>query len=120
MAINFATISGNITRDAEIRKAGNTPCVNFSVAVNERYQKGETWETRTNYIDCVMFGARAEKLSQYLKKGAKVAVSGALRYSAWEKDGQKRSKVEIAVSDVEFFGAPKQQKPDDEYVPFDD
>ncbi len=120
MAINQVCISGNVTRDAETRKAGNYPVCNFSVAVNERFQKGDNWETRTNYVDCVIFGARAEKLSGYLKKGAKVAVSGALRYSAWEKDGQKRSKLEVAVSDLEFFGAPKQQKESDEYIPFDD
>ena len=94
------------------------PVANFTVAVNERYQKGDSWETRTNYVDCVLFGSRAEKLASALVKGTKVCVSGSLRYSAWEKDGQKRSKIELAVSELEIpYNASKRDS--DEYIPFE-
>jgi len=75
------------------------------VAVNERRKNGQTgeWEDRPNYIDCSMFGTRAEKLSAYLTKGCKVAITGKLRWSQWEKDGSKRSKVDVVVDELEFI-----------------
>ena len=57
-----------------------------------------------------MFGARAESLSRYLSKGTKVAIEGKLRYSSWEgKDGQRRSKIEVVVDDLEFLSSRNQQ-----------
>ena len=94
MSINRVNISGNLTRDPELRMTGSgTQILAFGVAVNDRRrnpQSGE-WEDVPNFIDCVVFGARAEPLSRFLSKGSKVAVEGKLRYSSWEtKDGQKR------------------------------
>ena len=66
------------------------------------------WESRPNFIDCVMFGLRAEKLAQYLCKGTKVAVEGRLRYSSWERDGERRSKIEVIVDEVEFMSRSQQ------------
>ena len=50
-----------------------------------------------------MFGNRAESLSRFLAKGTKVAIEGKLRWSQWEKDGQKRSKIEVIVDELEFM-----------------
>ena len=114
--INHVNISGNLTRDPELRSTtGGTQILSFGVAVNDRrrnQQSGE-WEDYPNYIDCVLFGSRADALSRYLFKGTKVAVEGKLRYSSWEaKDGTKRSKLEVVVDEVEFLsrdgGAYKQ------------
>lgn len=112
--INRACISGNLTRDAELRGGGNV--LSFSVAVNDRRKNPDTdeWEDVPNFIDCVMFGTRAAKLERWLTKGTKVFVEGKLRWSQWETDGQKRSKVEVVVSEVEFSrprdgDAPRQQ-----------
>lgn len=106
MSINRVNISGNLTRDSELRATqGGTQILNFGVAVNDRRrnQQGE-WEDRPNYIDCVMFGARAQAMSRFLKKGTKVAVEGKLRYSSWEtKTGEKRSKVEVVVDEIELM-----------------
>ncbi len=79
----------------------------FSVAVNERVKNQQTgeWEDRPSFIDCKMFGTRAESVSRYLSKGSKVAVSGRLRWSQWEKDGQRRSKLEVVADDIEFMSA---------------
>ncbi|MBS6395433.1 MAG: single-stranded DNA-binding protein [Bacteroides sp.] len=112
MSINKAVISGNLTRDSELRRLGSGSCVlNFGVAVNDRVKNQQTgeWEDRPNFVDCVIFGARAEKLAQYLTKGAKVAVEGRLRYSAWEKDGQRRSKLEVVVDELEFLTSRDRQ-----------
>ena len=113
MSINRVNISGNLTRDPELRMTGSgTQILAFGVAVNDRRrnpQSGE-WEDYPNFVDCVVFGARAEPLSRFLSKGSKVAVEGKLRYSSWEtKDGQKRSKLEVVVDEVEFLSPRNQQ-----------
>lgn len=106
MAINKAIISGNLTRDPEARQtAGGMTVLNFGVAVNERVknkQSGE-WEDYPNFIDCTIFGARAQSVSRFLSKGSKVAIEGKLRWSQWEHDGQKRSKIEVIVDEIEFM-----------------
>ena len=50
-----------------------------------------------------MFGKRAEALSSRLPKGTKVTIEGHLRYSSWEKDGERRSNVGIIVDELEFM-----------------
>ena len=52
-----------------------------------------------------MFGNRARSLHQYLSKGTKVAIEGKLRWSQWERDGQKRSKLEVIVDELEFMSS---------------
>ena len=107
MAINRVSLSGNLTRDPELRAtASGTQILSMGVAVNDRRKNPQTgeWEDYPNFIDCMMFGTRAEKLSQYLSKGAKVAVEGKLRYSSWEtQEGQRRSKIEVVVDELEFM-----------------
>ena len=112
MSINRVCISGNLTRSPELRATqGGTQILTFGVAVNDRRQNPQTgeWEDTPNFIDCVVFGSRAEPLSRFLSKGTKVAIEGKLRYSAWEtKDGQRRSKLEVVVDDLDFI-TPRQQ-----------
>ena len=120
MSINHVTVSGNLTRDPELRStASGMAVMNFGVAVNDRRKNPQTgeWEDYPNFIDCTMFGTRAEKLSPYLAKGSKVAISGKLRYTSWEKDGQRRSKVEVVVDDLEFMsrGDQSHQQPQQQY-----
>jgi len=108
MSINRVIISGNLTRDPELRStAGGVNVLGFGVAVNDRRKNQQTgeWEDYPNFIDCTMFGARAESLSRYLSKGTKVAIEGKLRWSQWERDGQKRSKIEVIVDELEFMSS---------------
>lgn len=107
MGINIVVITGNLTRDSELSVTnGGTSLLRFSVAVNDRMKNQQTgeWEDRPNYVDCVLWGIRGEKLEQYLVKGQKVSVCGRLRWSRWESDGQKRSKLEVVVDEVELMG----------------
>lgn len=119
MSINRVNISGNLTRDSELRAANNgTAILNFSVAVNDRRKNASgEWEDVPNYVDCVVFGTRATALHRMLKKGTKVAIEGKLRYSSWEKDGAKRSKLEVIVDELELMNAykAKQVAPADTY-----
>ena len=106
-----AIITGNLTRDPELRTTanGSTVC-GFSVAVNRVYKdsSGEQKED-VSYIDCSAWGRLGEMISQYAKKGSGVLVSGRLDQRSWEDktDGKKRSRVEIVVEDFNFVGAPR-------------
>ena len=112
MSINRVVISGNITRDPVVRRTqGGMAILTISVAVNDRKKNPQTneWEDRVNFVDCTVFGKRAESLSERLSKGMKVAIEGKLRYSQWEREGQKRSKLEVAVDEIEFMSRNQNQ-----------
>lgn len=130
MSINICTISGNLTRDPELRAtASGTEILGFSVAVNDRRRNPQTgeWEDHPNFIDCTMFGSRASALANILHKGSGVTVQGKLRWSQWERDGQKRSKIEVVVDEIALHdkkgAAPAGQaaapEPEAEYLPYD-
>ncbi len=102
-----AIIVGNITRDPELRStpSGAQVC-GFSVAVNRNYKdsSGANQES-VSFIDCSAWGRAAEIIAQYAKKGSGILVSGRLEQRSWEdKEGQKRSRVEIVVEDFNFVG----------------
>ena len=110
MSINKVMITGNLTRDAELRSTpSGTSVLNLGVAVNDRRRNQQTgeWEDYANFIDCTMFGKRAEGIAQYLTKGAKVAIEGRLHYSSWEdrSSGQRRSKVDVTIDEIEFMSS---------------
>lgn len=108
MSINRVIISGNLTRDAELRTTqGGMSILGFGVAVNDRRKNQQTgeWEDCPNFVDCTMFGTRGEKLQPYLTRGSKVALEGKLRYSSWESGGQRRSKLGVIVDDLEFMSS---------------
>lgn len=101
--INRVVITGRLTRDPEVRTtAGGSTVMGLGIANNERRrnQQSGQWEDYTNFFDCTMFGSRAESLSHILTKGTLVCIEGRLRWSSWERDGQKRSKVEIIVDEI--------------------
>ena len=107
MSINRVTISGNLTRDPELRSTSSGMAVlKLGVAVNDRRknQSSGEWEDVPNFVDVTIFGARAEALSRFLSKGQKVAIDGKLRWSQWEtQQGDKRSKLEVIADEVEFM-----------------
>ena len=101
-----AIITGNITRDPELRSTPNgaSDC-SFSVAVNRNYRdsNGETKE-EVSFIDCSAWGKPGEIIAQYGKKGTGILVSGRLSQHSWEdkNTGQKRSRIEVVVEDFNF------------------
>jgi single-strand DNA-binding protein len=114
MSINKVLISGNLTRDPDLRAtASGMPVLGLGVAVNDRRKNASSgeWEDYPNFIDCTMFGTRAESVSRFLSKGSKVAIEGKLRWSQWERDGQKRSKIEVIVDEIEFLSARSESSP---------
>ena len=120
MSINRAIVSGNLTRDPDLKAtAGGTSILTFGMAVNDRRKNPQTgeWEEVPNYLDVTVFGARAEPLSRFLSKGTKVCVEGKLRWSSWEKDGERRSKIEIIADEIEFLSPRNDQQPQQQYAP---
>lgn len=114
MSINRVNITGNLTRDPELRvTAGGTQVLAFGVAVNDRRKNPQTgaWEDVPNFVDCIVFGQRAEAVSRFISKGSKVAIEGKLRFSSWEtKDGDRRSKLEVIVDEIDFMSRASGQQ----------
>jgi single-strand DNA-binding protein len=105
-SFNQVILMGNLTRDPELRQTpnGQNVCA-FSLALNRSFKGGDgEWKEATDYVDIVAWGPLGERVAQYLTKGRPCLVNGRLQSSSWEKDGQKRSKVEVVAQDVTFLG----------------
>ena len=107
--INRVVISGNLTRDPELRSipSSGTSVCSLRIAVNSR-RKDESgqWVDKPNYFDVTVFGAQGENCAQYLAKGRPVAVEGRLNWREWEaQDGGKRQSVDIIADSVQFLGS---------------
>lgn len=105
MSLNQVSVSGNLGADAELRSTrGGTPVLTFALAVNEKVKQADgTWGDRASWIDCVLFGTRAQALADWLRKGNKVAVQGRLRTSTWERDGVSHKRTEVVVEEVDLM-----------------
>ena len=120
--MNGFYMEGGLVRDMDLMYSKDgKPIGKFSVACTTGYGDYE----KTGYYDCVLFGKRAESLSQYLKKGQQVLVKGEFSHDRWEKDGQKRSKVVFRADDIKLIGkknsTPQQQttaEPFEDSIPF--
>jgi single-strand DNA-binding protein len=104
--INRVTVTGNLTRDPELRAAGSTQVCSMRLAVNERRKNQDgTWGERANYFDVTVWGAQGENCARFLKKGRGVAVDGRLQWREWtDKEQNKRQSVDIIAETVQFLG----------------
>jgi single-strand DNA-binding protein len=106
--INRVVLTGNLTRDPELRStSGGTPVCGLRVACNTRRKdsSGE-WVDKPNYFDVTVWGAQAENCATYLSKGRPVAIDGRLEWREWQdKDGNKRQSVDIIADSVQFLGS---------------
>ena len=104
--LNKVMLIGNMTRDPQLSYLpSQTPVVEFGLAISRRYKKQDGSQGEdVCFVDCQMFGKRAEVINQYLKKGDPIFVEGRLKFDSWEKDGQKRSKLRVFVENFEFLG----------------
>ncbi len=96
--MNSVNITGRLTRDVHERltPAGKS-VLNISVAVND-YSGGEE---HTSFVDVVVWDK--QNLVPKLKKGVLIGVTGKLKQSRWETNGQKRSKLEIIAFTVDVL-----------------
>jgi single-strand DNA-binding protein len=107
--VNVVVVTGNLTRDPELRSTpGGTSVCKLRVAVNSRRKDGQTgeWVDKPNYFDVTVWGAQGENCANYLSKGRPVAIEGRLDWREWEaKEGGKRQTVEIIANSVQFLGS---------------
>ena len=114
---NVTILTGRITKDLELKQAGQTTVTNFSLAVDNPFKKDDV-----SFFDVVAFGKTAELLNNYCNKGSKILVEGNLKQDRFtDKEGKNRSVVRVVANRVEFLDskgsnqgqeAPKQQSND--------
>lgn len=104
--LNTVTIIGRLTKDAEIKHTNSgTIVANLSIASNTRIKQNNEWVDKPNFFDATGFGARYERLAEYLTKGKRVGITGRLDYQSWETDqGAKRSRIGIIINDINLLG----------------
>jgi single-strand DNA-binding protein len=106
--INRVVLTGNLTRDPELRstQSGMSVC-SLRIASNTRRKNQSTgeWDDKPNFFDVTVWGAQGENCARFLSKGRPVALDGRLEWREWEtQDGQKRQSVEIVADAVQFLG----------------
>ena len=94
--MNNVCLSGNLTRDVELRSTQSGKQVaNFSIAINEGKDK-------TEFVNCIAWEKTAELINEYCKKGDRLSCVGRLQTSKWDKDGETRYKTEVVVTQFDF------------------
>jgi single-strand DNA-binding protein len=104
--LNTSIFTGNLTSDATVRQTNSgSPVLSFTVAVNGKRKDGANWVDDPTFVDCVLFGDRANTISSWMTKGTKIAVMGRLHTDKWvdSKTGQNRTKLQVIVNSIDFM-----------------
>jgi single-strand DNA-binding protein len=115
-SINRAVLVGRLTRDPELRSlpSGVSVC-SMRIACNSSRRDGDGWVERPNYFDVSAFGAPAEAIGDFMRKGSRVGVDGRLEWREWETaDGQRRQAVSIVADTVQFLDGPAEHDDEDD------
>ena len=105
--MNKVFLIGRITKDIETKSAGNSTLAEFGLAVNHKYTANGEKKEKASFFNCKAWGKTGEIIAKYFQKGSKILIEGRLDQNSWEKDGQKRSSVEIIVESFEFMDGKK-------------
>ena len=106
--MNSVALMGRLTKDVEVRQAGETQVANFCIAVDDGYGDRK----HTSFFNLVAFGKTAENIAKYFQKGSRIAVDGKLRQERWEKDGKNYSDVKVIVNQFDFVDKKAEEKTD--------
>lgn len=99
--MNKVMLCGRLTRDPELRYAGEKAMASYTLAVNRRIKKDD--QQSVDYLPCVVFGKSAEWAEKYLRKGMKIIVSGRVQTGSYiNKEGKKVYTTDIFVEEQEF------------------
>ncbi len=111
-SFNKVVLIGNLTRDPELTQTASGAAVaSFGLAVNRKYKQGDEWKEDVCFVDITTWDNQAENCSKYLSKGSPVFVEGRLNFGSWEKDGEKRNKLDVVASLVLFLGKQTPEPP---------
>ncbi len=107
--LNLHIAIGHLGDDATLRYTQKpVPVTSFRIACGERYRDAKgNWQEHAEWVNCVLFGKRAEGLNKYLVKGTRVCVVGSQRTRSYEKNGQKRWITETRLNDVVLLSTPE-------------
>ena len=102
--INSVVVSGNLTRDADVKYTESGMAIaEMAVAVNKSKKVDDSWKDEVSFVEVKAFGYVAEKAGTYATKGARVVVMGELKQDTWEdKEGKRRSKLYVIANRIEF------------------
>ena len=106
-SFNKIILMGNLTREPELTfLPSQTPVVEIGLAINRKYKAADGSQREdVCFVDCRMYGKRAEVISRYCHKGDPLMVEGRLQFDQWEaQDGSKRSKHRVFIENFEFLG----------------
>jgi single-strand DNA-binding protein len=111
-SVNRATILGNVGRDPEMRYTSNGQAITqFSVATSRSFKRNDEWQEETDWHAIVVFGERAERAAEHVRKGKQVYIEGRIQTRSWDDDetGKKRYKTEIVADKVFVLGRREDQ-----------
>lgn len=111
--MNICTLIGNVTRDPEYTTTSSgTAIARFTIAVQRRFKNKQTGNYDSDFIKCTAFRTTASLVSEYVKKGSRVGITGTLHTDSYEKNGVKIPTCECWVDSIDlyFFSAPKEKK----------
>ncbi len=111
--MNSINLTARLTRDPELREAGNGNTVgSLRVAIQRPRKNGQ--DAGADYVDVTVFGPLAETCGRYLTKGRQVAIEGHLHHSEWDSENGRRQKLEVVARSVEFLGSQRRENDSDD------
>lgn len=104
--INNIVIVGRLTKDPELRTAGQNSVCSLSIASGKTFMHNGEKKEKTGFFEAEAWGKLAEIISSYAKKGRQVCIQGSLEQQTWESpDGKKNYKIKIIASSVQLIGS---------------
>lgn len=100
--MNIIAVTGNSTKNIEIKKAGSTSIASGTIAVRRDFKNQQTGEYETDFINFTAFGKTGEIMEQYIKKGDKFGINGRLQIRKYEQNGENKYFTEVVVNGFDF------------------
>lgn len=106
MNTNVVIISGRMTKPGDLKfiPASGMAVMNGTLAVNG-YKEDDV-----NFIDFVVFGKTAENIANFTDKGSRICITGRINQERWEKEGQKKSRVNVIANQIELLDYKKKEE----------
>ena len=98
-----------MTADPEIKTIGENRLCKFTIACDRPKRKGEE-NPETDFFPCTAWNRNADVIVDWFGKGDMVTLVGSVHNNRYEKDGQKRSSIEVKVEEIHFSGGKKKQE----------
>ena len=95
--MNICILTGNLCKDIELQKKGETELLKNTIAIKDSYNKEQT-----DFINIIAWGKTAKFIHDYFEKGRKITVQGRIKTGSYEKDGRKIYTTDIVVKEVYF------------------